>query len=154
MILYRFATRKYAKDLSGLGARMYGGRWNPPGVPALYASSSISLALLEVLVNAHTLSQLQQLQLVQLEIEKTNPLVIGTEKLPANWHLDVEHTQMIGKEIFTAKQSFCCKCPSAVIRQEWNYILDPMHPDAGKMKLKEVTDFYFDPRLFKTARTT
>jgi RES domain-containing protein len=154
MILYRFAHRKYAGDLSGQGAYLFGGRWNPPGTPALYASSSISLALLEVLVNAHTLSQLQQLQLVELRIDKIQPMVIGTDRLPANWRQDIEYTQLIGKEIFTAKQELFCKCPSAVIQQEWNFVLNPLHPAATSIRLNTVTDFYFDPRLFKTALTT
>jgi hypothetical protein len=50
MICYRVVRRKYA-DLSGEGARLYGGRFNPPGIPAVYSSQSIALALLEVLVH-------------------------------------------------------------------------------------------------------
>ncbi|MHB8148190.1 MAG: RES domain-containing protein, partial [Vulcanimicrobiaceae bacterium] len=42
-----FARKHEATALSGEGARLYGGRWNTPGVAALYASSSLALALLE-----------------------------------------------------------------------------------------------------------
>jgi len=48
--VYRLVRRKFA-DLSGEGARLYGGRFNPPGIPAIYTSESIALALLEVLVH-------------------------------------------------------------------------------------------------------
>lgn len=42
--------RKYA-NLSGEGAKLNGGRFNPPGIRAIYTSQSIALALLEVLVH-------------------------------------------------------------------------------------------------------
>ncbi len=47
---FRVVRREYA-DLSGEGARLYGGRFNPPGIPAVYASQSIALAVLEILVH-------------------------------------------------------------------------------------------------------
>lgn len=50
MICYRVVRRKYA-GLAGEGARLYGGRFNPPGIPAIYSSQNIALALLEVLVH-------------------------------------------------------------------------------------------------------
>ncbi len=50
MTCYRVVRRKYA-DLTGEGARLYGGRHNPPGIPAIYSSENIALALLEILVH-------------------------------------------------------------------------------------------------------
>src|SRR5258707_6339218 len=50
MTCYRVVRRKYA-DLTGQGARLYGGRFNPPGIPAVYSSKNIALALLEILVH-------------------------------------------------------------------------------------------------------
>src|ERR1035438_4809132 len=50
MTSYRVVRRRYA-DLSGSGARLYGGRHNPPGIAAVYSSQSIALAVLEVLVH-------------------------------------------------------------------------------------------------------
>jgi RES domain-containing protein len=50
MTCYRVVRRKYA-NLAGEGAGLYGGRFNPPGIPAVYTSQSIALALLEVLVH-------------------------------------------------------------------------------------------------------
>jgi RES domain-containing protein len=46
---YRVVRRHYA-GLTGEGARLYGGRFNPPGIPAVYTSQSIALAVLEILV--------------------------------------------------------------------------------------------------------
>ena len=43
--------RRYAA-LDGEGARLYGGRWSPQGIPIVYAAEHLSLAVLEVLVHA------------------------------------------------------------------------------------------------------
>ena len=42
------ACREQFVDLNGEGARLYGGRWNSPGRPMVYAAESAALALLEV----------------------------------------------------------------------------------------------------------
>ena len=47
MDVYRIGKNKYIKDLSGDGARLYGGRWNYQGYRVLYASESLALAILE-----------------------------------------------------------------------------------------------------------
>ena len=45
-----FTTRYTETAFSGQGARRYGGRWNRKGVPVIYAAGSLSLAMLEMLV--------------------------------------------------------------------------------------------------------
>jgi len=46
--LYRALNPVYAREpMSGRGAALYGGRFNPKGMPALYASSSVMTALRE-----------------------------------------------------------------------------------------------------------
>ena len=51
MVVFRIARKEYIQDLSGRGAELFGGRWNEKGIPALYTSSSLSLAALEILVH-------------------------------------------------------------------------------------------------------
>ena len=58
MEIYRIAQQLYAEDISGNGAKLYGGRWNSEGLTALYTSFSRSLALLETL--AHTPAKMLQ----------------------------------------------------------------------------------------------
>ena len=65
MIIYRFAHKKFAGDLSGTGAKLNGGRWNFTGIPVVYSSEHISLGLLEILANANTLDDLQNIQLLE-----------------------------------------------------------------------------------------
>ena len=150
MTVYRFAHRRYAKDLSGEGARLYGGRWNQPGVAALYASEHISLALLEVLVNAGTLEELQQLRLVELDLpDVAIAEILPPKPLKKDWYNDVAYTQWLGSEMLKAQTSLVIRCPSAVVQREFNYIINPRHKDFKKLKLADSSAFRFDERLFK-----
>lgn len=149
MILYRFAHPKFADDLSGTGAKLKGGRWNTVGIPVLYTSSSISLALLEVLVNTGSFEELQLLKLMQLTLPTDAAIYrIDSKHLKKNWHHDFEYTQWMGSEIMQEKKSLAVSCPSVVVQQESNFLLNPEHKDFSKIRLKEVSDFYFDERLF------
>ena len=50
---FRLVQARWAHDaMSGEGARLAGGRWNPPGMLAVYLAESRSLAALEVVVHA------------------------------------------------------------------------------------------------------
>ncbi|HML42926.1 MAG: hypothetical protein DI549_02050 [Ancylobacter novellus] len=64
--LYRALNPIYAREpLSGHGAELYGGRFNPKGVPALYTSLSVMTALRE----ANQVGNLQPTTLVAYEAE-------------------------------------------------------------------------------------
>lgn len=149
MILYRFAHRKFAHELSGTGAKLKGGRWNPAGIPVLYTSEHISLAVLEILANAHTLAELQAIQLMEIELPSTTDVQeIRLQSLKKNWYTDFEYTQWMGREIMQLQKTLVCRCPSAIIHKEHNYLINPLHPDFKKVKLRDTSDFYFDERLF------
>ena len=150
MIVYRFAHRKFANDLSGTGARLKGGRWNPAGIPVIYTSESISLALLEVLANALTLDELQMIQLMEIELPSTLEYQdIKVQSLKKDWYHDFDYTQWMGQEILQTKKTLSFRCPSAIVHREHNYLINPLHPDFKKAKLIGHSDFRFDERLFK-----
>ena len=150
MIVYRFCQHQYSNDISGYGASLFGGRWNIKGLPALYTSATISLSLIEILVNALDISSLQQLALMRLEIPKPNGnLVYKVNKLKANWHLDFDYTRWIGSEFLQKRDHLLLECPSAVIFQEKNYMLNPLHKDFRNIEILTAEKFVFDKRLFK-----
>lgn len=152
MIVYRVSKKIYANDISGIGAKLYGGRWNPAGMPVVYTSEHIALGLLEILANANTLEDLQTLQLSEIEFP-ANALIeeIKNGQLKKDWWRDFDYTQWLGSQIIKNSGCLAVKCPSAIIEKESNYILNPGHVDFKKVKLKTVTDFRFDERLFKAS---
>ena len=150
MIVYRFCQQQYSDDLSGDGARLFGGRWNEKGLPALYTSKSISLSLLEVLVNAKSLSALQTLSLMKIEIAPSaESSVYKAAKLKPDWHLDFDYTRWIGSEFLRKKEHLFLECPSAVVFEEQNFMINPLHPQFKHIGLLPSLDFVFDKRLFK-----
>lgn len=150
MILYRFTHRKYAHDLSGNGAKQLGGRWNYPGTPVIYTSEFRSLALLEILANAGKLEDLQSLQLMEIHLpDQAEIQEILLPKLKKHWNQDLAYTQWLGTEMIRSGNTLVCCCPSSIIHQEKNYLINPVHPDCKKIRLLSSEDFYFDPRIFK-----
>jgi RES domain-containing protein len=150
MILYRFSYPKFAGDLSGNGAKLCGGRWNPVGIAVTYSSGHISLALLEMLANTGTLEELQSVQLVEIDVpDHTGVQEIRLSGLKKNWQADFDYTQWMGQAILNAGKDLLVKCPSAIIPAEHNYLINPRHPDFKKIRVSVSKDFNFDRRLFK-----
>src|SRR5438046_2739228 len=121
MLVYRVTKEKYARDLSGEGARMDGGRWNSPGNPMLYTSISRSLSLLEIL--AH--SSILPLGMVQITLElppRSRIQKIDLADLPEGWN-DVPNSlasQRIGDEFLSAAKFLALQVPSVIVNKESN----------------------------------
>jgi len=144
---YRILKRKFVGSaFSGEGARRYGGRWNSPGVPVIYTSSAISLAILEW--RAH-LSQWPVPPSVIIEIEFDASLVWFPSKLPANWKRwpYPKTNTIVGDNWARSRKSAVLKLPSAVVPEEFNYILNPAHSDFPKIRIGKPQIFKADPRL-------
>ncbi len=146
MIVYRIAARAYAGDLSGRGASMYGGRWNPKGVGMVYTSATLSLAALELAVNLPPGRIPNHYQAVEIEIPDEDITILHS--LPEQWNgfPYVPHTQQVGRE-FVKKDGFVLKVPSAVIPSEYNFLINPNHEKIGLIKIKDQRPFIFDSRL-------
>jgi RES domain-containing protein len=149
MTVYRFSHPKYADDISGVGAKLKGGRWNLPGTALLYTSATISLCLLETLANARTLEQLHVVQLMEIELPDSEIHEINSSKLKKEWWNDFEYTQWMGTEIIRTNAPLIVKCPSAIVEQENNFLINTSHKQFSKIKLKARNNFRFDERLFK-----
>lgn len=150
MELYRISREKYVRDISGEGARLFGGRWNRKGVPLLYTSQSISLAALEVLVHTSISNIPTDLQLLVLEIpDEVNINGIFVEDLPENWqqYPAPEEVVEIGNEWCTSGKAVGLQVPSVIIPQEYNMVLNPVHADFTHINIKEVRDFWIDERI-------
>lgn len=149
MIVYRLAASAYKDDLTGTGAKLYGGRWNNIGYPALYCTQNISLAVLEILVRTGIDILPPDYFIIELDIpDKLNLEKILISKLKADWKDDIETTQWIGTEFLKNEKSAVLEIPSAIIDNELNFIINPKHVDFKKIKLISVKKFEFDKRLF------
>ena len=149
MIIYRLSHNDYANDLSGSGAKLYGGRWNSVDVNALYTTENISLAVLEILVHIKQFRSPINYSLVSIEIPKTiEPIVITNAKLKRHWKDDISYSQFIGDEFLKSSHGLILKIPSAIIDQENNFLINPKHPDISKVKIIATKDFKFDKRLY------
>lgn len=149
MIVYRISNAAFSDDLSGTGAKLYGARWNSKGVAALHTSQSISLAMLEMLVNTNFKDYSIELDLMYINFQDSLPItVIDPKNLKKNWKDDFEYTRYIGDEFFNQKKSVILKIPSAVIQEEHNFLINPLHEDFKKVKLVKTKSFWPDERLF------
>ena len=149
MIVYRISNPLYSKDISGTGAKLLGGRWNSKGIPVLYVSEHISLAVLEMLVNTKFQDYAISLDLIVIQIPDTAQLTeINIIKIKKGWIEDFGYTNYIGDEFIKDKQSLLLKVPSAVITEEHNYLINPLHADFKKIKVLEIRSFKTDKRLF------
>ena len=149
MILHRLTAGKYAHDISGEGSRIYGGRFNPIGLATLYTSENISLCILEILVRASKTTSPDNYTLISIEIPDNEISKIQLKKLKKGWQHDLDYTQGIGEDFLKENQSFCLEVPSAIVSQENNFLLNPLHPDFKKVKILSTELLELDKRLFK-----
>jgi RES domain-containing protein len=147
MIVYRLTTGKFADDISGTGAKLNGGRWNPVGFAGLYTSEHISLAILEILVRATKFTSPDSYTLTSFEIPDTGIYPIQLKKLKKEWKDDLKYTQGIGEDFLTENKSLCLQVPSAIVSAENNFLLNPLHGDFKKIKIINSELLQLDKRL-------
>ena len=151
MLYYRIVTaRARAADLSGTGAWLVGGRWNPVGVHALYTSENPALAMLEILVHSDIRDLPALLYLVSLEVHDAAPVFsLSLEELPTDWrkpdHLGLKQQ---GKVLLADPSFIGFKAPSAVMQVQRNLMLNPVHPAFHQyVRVSEVSEISPDARL-------
>ncbi len=139
-----------ADDLSGAGAEKTGGRWNAVGTPMLYASPTIALAVLETLVHMGGSKLPLNRYLVQLEVPDAvfaastrvdGAALIGWDALPAG-----RVSIAWGTAWCAVAASAIALVPSAVVPEEDNVLINPRHPDAGKISARKIRKWVYDPR--------
>ncbi len=134
---------------------MYGsGRWHNQGHPILYTASSRSLAALERFVH-ESASTLPKLKILTIWVPDNFTIVRYTEKqLPKGWDQlpDTDASRNFGSKWLQEGTEAGLQVPSAIVRDEYNLLINPKHSDAETMKIVNETDFYYDLRLQKMIR--
>jgi len=154
MKIWRICKQQHANTaLSGIGAELYGGRWNSAGRRMVYCASSLSLAALETFV--HIEVNLLPTDLVSVEVhlpEECSREMIRVESLPEDWRTypAPEQLQEIGNQWLINNSSVVLIVPSVVIPAEENYLLNPLHIDFQRIRISEIRPFTFDPRMFRS----
>ena len=150
MTAYRICNLSFKDDISGSGAKLYGSRWNSIGTPMLYLAGSISLAWLEMLVHLQYQDKSTDFALLYLNLPGEAAIQdLQIAKLKQDWQRDVGYTRFIGDEFIRSKQKLALKVPSAVVEEEANYLVNPLHPAFKKVEIEKSKIFQFDYRLFK-----
>jgi RES domain-containing protein len=149
MIVYRISSNRYAKDLTGEGSRLYGGRWNHRLTACIYTSQSRALAVLEYTVNITADDIPRGLSMIALDIPDDNILDISEPMLPGNWKETpaTASTKDFGTRILKAMRYPVIKIPSTIIPQEFNFILNPFHSDSTAFVIIGIHDFVYDMRI-------
>ncbi len=149
MMVYRLCIEQYKDDISGTGAKLFGGRWNSIGVPVLYTTENISLAVLEILVRTDINHLPLHYFLLKLELpDNIGVTLINKAKLKKEWKTDVGYTQWIGNEFINSNKGLVMKLPSAIVDEEHNFIVNTNHQDFKKVKITFSKKFMFDKRLY------
>lgn len=159
MKVFRIERAQYLQDtLLGKGAASTEGyRWNGLYTSLVYTAESRALATLEVSMHLDLSEDLPtDRHYVEIEIpDNIQVLVLKSEDLPDGWSSKppILETQFIGDDFVKGKGAAVLKVPSSIIHQEFNYLINPHHPDAAKIKVVSTTPFLFDDRLQQTKKT-
>lgn len=138
-----------ASAFDGEGARIAGGRWNSPGVAVVYLAGTLELAELEVLVNLPAPRLLESYVTFRVGVPAGLVEELPVHTLPDDWQRDPapRSAKRVGDEWARAGRSAVLRVPSAVVPSSPNYLVNPAHPDAGKLTVEGPLDPLLDPRL-------
>jgi RES domain-containing protein len=127
------------------------GRWNFPGVEIVYTSSSRSLACLENVVHRDSLALTDKFRVTVIELPDVPFKKITAGDLPTGWNFTDEGAYDIcrkkGNQWSLAGEQLILEVPSAIIKNENNYLINTNHDDFKKVKIVNVEPFFFDPRI-------
>ena len=151
---FRIAKARYSRSkavmLSGRGALLYGGRWSSPGRPVLYTSGSAALATLEIAVHLNAAQVIPAFKILELTLPGTLILTVEAADLPRGWDVQAVNpsgVQAWGDVWFDEQISAVLEVPSAIIPTESNYLINPTHPQFGRIKTGDIQPHPFDARI-------
>jgi len=147
---WRISKKKYQDSaFTGEGAELAGGRWNSQGTRLVYASSSASLTILEILVHLKISSVLSSYVVIPFSFDEKLVKELKEADLPKGWtdHPPPVASQRIGDSWVHDQSSLLLKVPSVVVPLEFNYLLNPAHPDIDKIKIGKPIPLPLDERL-------
>lgn len=152
MKVYRIAKTHYVKDLSGNGARIYGGRWNHKGTRMIYTSENRALTTVEYLVHVPLSIVPTDLSLATVQIpDGITSKEIKISDLPNNWREYPPPSRLaeMGTNWAKKNESLLLRVPSAVVAREFNILINPLHPDMKHVSIFQIESYTVDERLLR-----
>jgi len=154
--LWRLVSEPYHSIFdaySGEGAALAGGRWNLPNKRVIYMAESLSLVAFERLVHTHSLSGLNKLWVHSYNL-KSNYSEIN---LPNDWDsmqradrwrtYPFAKSQLLADKWLEDSKTVALRVPSVIIKSEYNFLLNPLHPDFDRAAICEPYQFQYDSRI-------
>ncbi len=142
MILWRISV---FANLDGLGGLKYSARWHSAGRPIVYAADHPAGALCEMLVHVDSDDLPDTFQLLKVVV----PAAVDAREpvLPGNWLEDPAVTRAIGDTWLIQSTALLLRVPSAIVPDAWNFLINPLHPQATALRIESARHVPLDRRL-------
>jgi len=148
MAVFKICKEKYSNSLVASGVP---NRWNKKDEFVIYTGGSRALSTLETVVHRSGISFTSPYKLLTILINDKKVIKeIDISDLPGNWKTIEAYVELqeIGSKWYRSFESLVLKVPSAIINQEYNYIINTNHPQFKKnIILNSIEDFIWDKRL-------
>lgn len=149
MELFKIAESRFAYSLSASGKA---NRWNKSGEFVIYASQSRALAALEMVARrSMIMAGKRHYKMMQIRANDDISIQeISTSHLPDSWNTLAKYPflQEIGSDWYQKQNSLILKVPSAIIPEEFNFVINTHHPEFDlRIKLIQTSDYFWDQRL-------
>lgn len=147
---FRITRKQFASSIwSGFGAREFGGRWDSKGVAVVYTAENRSLAAMEQLVHLVKPRILKGYVIANISFDAHQVTRLSPGSLPAGWKnpIALPALKRYGDNWIDAARHVILAVPSVVIPGEWNYLLNPAHPEFRALKKSAPKRFGYDFRL-------
>lgn len=140
--VFRVLRAAYARSpFDGEGAYRYGGRWSSPGTRIAYSSEHQSLAMLEYFVHLDPEDVPDDLLLATADIPDS--VSRQTLRAPAPPELGE-----LGDAFVRGGEICVLRVPSALAVSEWNWLVNPLHPDFRLIHVNASEPLSYDVRMF------
>jgi len=154
MLVYRIDSDRRAENpITGLGAKLYGGRWNEIGIPAVYAAQHRSLAMLETLAHVKKTQVFPHNRMIfTILVPDEHIHKIPNNQLRKGWN-DITtygNTDHIMRTMMVDQKKLALLVPSVIVQEEYNIIIDPGHLGFETVRVVDQKMVEWDRRMFKT----
>ncbi len=147
MILWRISNHA---SLDGVGGLLVSGRWHLRGRPIVYLTLHPATALLEALVHMEIDAEDLPAHIQVLKVEASDAAareVLDLKSLPSDWAEQPAITQQIGSRWLRGRTALLLEVPSVLVPEANNVLANPLHPDAGSIRVLKQYAWPLDRRL-------